>query len=431
MNIFSSRIELSKMIKQKQEEIERLQAEKEEYIQEIAGLKDENSRIIKENKSYYEKYIHTNLECDFCYTMIQKDFAYCPKCGKKINRMETAEIRIVDSNLFGVEDDGNYVLINQYNGFDNKKVVIPSNINGKKVIGIWNGVFEKCTAIEEVFFEEGCQYIGKSAFSNCTNLKKVKLPKSLLEIGDGAFNGCAIEEIAVPQNVKVIGSFAFSGCKLKRILLPDQLKYISTGMMSRTLIEEIRIPQSVIHIGYSAFEGTRLKEVELPDNLYSIEQYAFEIPCLKKIIMHSNIKIIDNNIFGKSVKPVIYCASGSKGQLYARKYGFDCKEIAPKPVVNVKICASSIILVFGSITKENTIAEIYRMVGINKAETWSWNVKSWNRLFIEKNMDMDDAMNLKRILQSFVNNHNNWSAPGFHCSLQELSVCEHWGTPVV
>lgn len=431
MNIFSSKIEMNKLIKSQQSEIEQLQMECRESIKDNSGLKERIAKLQEENKEYYGKYVNTGLECDFCYSTIQVDFAFCPKCGKKINKIQKAEVKKENANVFQVEKDGEYVLINQYNGFSNKKVVIPSNIDGKRVIGIWNGVFEKCTDIEEVAFEEGCQYIGKNAFANCTNLKKVKLPKSLLEIGDNAFSGCAIEELAVPPNVKVIGSYAFSHSRLRHIWLPDQLKYISSGMLSGTLIEEINIPQSVLHIEYSAFSDTKLKEVELPENLYSIDNYAFDTVSLKKIIMHSNIKIISSYIFGQSVHPIVYCAAGSKGQLYARKYGLECREISISPVANVQICANGIILSFGSGTTGYSIEDIYKNIGVNKAETWSWECKPINKLVIDKNMDWDDADSLKRKLQEFVNSHCNQSVSGFNCSLKELVVCDHWGTSAV
>lgn len=431
MNIFSSKIEINKLIKSQQSEIEQLQMECRESIKDNSDLKEKIAKLQEENKEYYGKYVDTGLECDFCYFTIQVGFAFCPKCGKKINKIQKAEVKKENANVFQVEKDGEYVLINQYNGFLNKKVVIPSNIDGKRVIGIWNGVFEKCTDIEEVVFEEGCQYIGKNAFANCTNLKKVTLPKSLLEIGDSAFSGCAIEELAVPSNVKVIGCYAFSSRSLRHIWLPDQLKYISSGMLSGTSIEEINIPQSVLHIGNSAFSDTKLKEVELPDNLYSIDNYAFDTASLKKIIMHSNIKIISSYIFGQSVHPIVYCAAGSKGQLYARKYGLECQEISLSSHTNVETCASSIILVLGSITKGYTAKDIYKIMGINKAETWSWEYKGFNQLSIDKYMDMNDANSLKRKLQDFVYSHSNWLESGFHCNLQELFICEHWGTSAV
>ena len=434
LGIFSSKIELNKKIKEQEDKITQLEAEKDTNVKEIAELKEQIAKLTKENRAYENKYVHTNLDCEFCYTTLQAEFEYCPKCGKKIVKAKATETVRTSTNIFQTEVDGDYLLINQYNGFGDKKLVIPSSINGKTVIGIWNGVFENCAELEEVIFEEGCKYIGKRVFANCTKLKKVRLPKSLLEIGDSAFSGCAVEELAVPPNVKVIGSHAFSCRSLKKILLPENLKYISAGMMSYTSIEEISIPQSVVHIGYSAFSNSKLKEVELPHNLYSIEKYAFDIPSLSKITIHSNVKIISEDIFGmrgKAVKPTIYCSAGSKGLLYARKYGLNCSEIPAQPSVNVQVCSSSIILVLGSLTKGENIAEWYRYFGMNKAETWSWTAKYWNTLYIEKYMDMEDALRIRRAMKNFVNTHGDWSRPGIHCSLQELSVCEHWGSSAV
>lgn len=48
------------------------------------------------------------------------------------------------------------MLITQYTGFDDKKIVIPSSIDGIPIIGIWNSAFEKCVMLEEVYLEEGC-----------------------------------------------------------------------------------------------------------------------------------------------------------------------------------------------------------------------------------------------------------------------------------
>lgn len=114
--------------------------------------------------------------------------------------------------------------------------------------------------------------------------------------------------------------------------------------------------------------------------------------------------------------------------MYARKYGLNCSVIPAQPSVNVQVCSSSIILILGSLSKGENIAEWYRYFGMNKAETWSWTAKYWNTLYIEKYMDMDDALRIRRAIQNFVNIHSDWSRHGICCSLQELSVCEHWGT---
>lgn len=431
MSFFTNRIELNNKLKFQDNEIQKLRIESDRQLEEIADLKKQVIEITSENRKYEEKYLHTGLECEFCYATIQEEFAFCPKCGKKIEKSQETEKRAVVSSAFQTENDRDGLLINQYNGFSDKKVVIPSSINGKPVIGIWNGVFENCTELQEVVFEEGCKYIGEDAFYNCSNLKKVRLPKSLLEIGNRAFSHCAIEEIAIPPNVKVIGDHAFSTCRLRKIVLPDGFKYISSGMLSDTLIEEIELPSSIIHIGYSAFSNTKIREIELPHNLYSIDNYAFEIPGLKEITIHSNVKIIAKDIFGDAEKPHIYCAAGSKGHMFARKYGVACSEIPPQPIVNVQICVSEIILVLNSMSLGGNIADWYPHIEVNKAETWSWHSRKANRLEITKYMDREEALRLKSKLQEFVNCHSDWSTQGIHCSLKELVLCDCGGYSAV
>ncbi len=433
MDFLRSKIEMQKKIKEQEANLSQLEEDKKSLSNEIAKLKKEIAQYKKENSEYENKYLHTNLECEFCYTTLQKEFEYCPKCGKKVTKTTLIDSCNINKNIFCTEEDRDGVLINQYNGFNDKKIIIPSHINGKPVIGIWNSVFEKCVDLEEVIFEEGCKYIGKRVFAGCSRLKKVRLPKSLIEIGDYAFNNCALEEIAISPNVKVIGAFAFSYCSsLKKILLPDSLKCISANMLSNTALEEIAIPQSVVHIGTSAFSDSKLKEVELPYNLYSIGGYAFNISSLSKIIIHSNVKVINADIFGKrGITPIIYCAAGSKALLYARKYGLECQEISSQPLSNTKTCSSGIILVFGTLRKGENLATWYKYFGLCKAETWSWSVRSWNELCIEKDMDMEDALRLQMSIRRFVSSHSDYSRPGAMCSIQELSICEHWGTSVV
>ena len=72
------------------------------------------------NKEYEKKYVNTNLNAHFCYTTLQKNFVYYPKCGKKIERKIQVEIENKNHNMFEIENDKDSVLITQYNGFSDK-----------------------------------------------------------------------------------------------------------------------------------------------------------------------------------------------------------------------------------------------------------------------------------------------------------------------
>ncbi|NCC00865.1 MAG: hypothetical protein EOM34_09325 [Clostridia bacterium] len=373
-------------------------------------------------------YTSTGLECDFCYTTLQPSFEYCPKCGKKIVKAKVEETTVIPGNLFQTEADRDGLLITQYNGFNDKKVVIPSFIDGKPVIGIWNDVFNKCIELEEVVFEEGCRYIGKDAFAYCDKLKKIHFPKSLIEIGDSAFTNCAFEDLALPPNVKVIGTYVFAGCdKLKKIILSDKLEYISDGMFYSTGVSEISIPESVRHIGAFAFAYTKLIEIELPKNLYSVEYRAFDIRELGKITIHSNVKVINDDIFNKDAYPVIHCAAGSKAQLYARKYELPCEAISPQPAADVQVCAKSVDLKFTYILMDKDIDRKYYYFDMYKAETWSWKMENRQTLLINKWMNMEDAKHLANKIQTSMNSNKGKSKEKFFYGFEKVIINTKWG----
>lgn len=396
MGFFSSKIELNNTIKTLEAEIEKLKSEITDKSEQITELSKKVSLLSQKNSEYENKYINTEAECDFCYTTVQKDFAFCPKCGKKIEKaFATAVQNNSSTSIFQTEQDLDSLLINQYNGFNDKKIVIPSSMNGKPVIGIWNGVFEKCVDLEEVIFEEGCKYIGGSAFLGCKNLKKVHLPKSLVEIGSNAFAECtALEEVAIPPKVKTIGMYAFLGCvKLKNVILPENLKCINTSSFENTGIESINIPQSVLHIEDSAFSGTKLKEVDLPHNLYSIGQNAFRILGLTKIIIHSNVEIMEKEIFGRFQKPTVYCAAGSKALLYARKYGLDCVQIPSQPPAHREIALRYLWL---KLDNERDLSTLQKRLGVYKASTSAWQCRI-GCLMTNQSIDVNDAKHLEEL----------------------------------
>lgn len=431
MSIFTDKLEMSRRIEEQEKTIALLNSEIAARKKEIVNLNSKLKDTERQNTDYKNRYVNTGLECEFCYTVLQENFSFCPKCGKQINKSSVPATEKSAVSLFTVEDDLDGALIVRYNGFSDKKITIPSSVNGKRVIGVWNDVFKKCVDLEEVIFEEGCQYIGKNAFAGCENLKKLRLPKSLIEIGDSAFSGCkSLSEAAIPPNVRVVGSYAFGHCtNLKKILLPDSLQYISSGMLSHTGISEINIPQSVLHIGYGSFSDTPLKEIELPRNLYSINSFAFDTPSLEKITIHSNVKIMCRDIFRKSAKPLIQCAAGSKAHLYARNYGLPCIEIPAQPPADIQICSNGIIIDMNPLSTTGArLNELWCYIGLPKAASWSWERTGMlPTVQIEKAMPAADAELLKNKLCAFLGNPKDPAHIGPLGRVSELAVRQYWG----
>jgi len=415
MSIFKSNAVLREQIRQLEIENQKLVVEQQSNVQEIKTLKQKNELLLKQNVDFKRKYESTGLECSSCYFVLQNSFKVCPNCGRKIEK-QVEKIERSKDGIFQTENDGNACLIVGYKGFKDKKIVIPSSIDGKPVIGIWNNVFEKCEYIEEVIFEEGCQYIGSCAFAQCPNLKKVKLPKSLLEIGGAAFcKDKAIEEMIIPVRVKRIGVAAFEGCtSLTKIVLPEGLEIISQGLLSGTAIQELDIPETVLIIESFAFSRTNLLEVVLPKQLRVLGDWAFD-SCtkLKKITMHSNIEIIEKDVF-KGSRPVVYCSGGSTAQLYARKNGLECEEI--QPIANKENCRLGVKYIELSKSARTQIngrwtnAEHYNLeqwiaiIGGSKASGYAYGDLSTfgvkQKICLNKYYTYEEAMRIQRELQA-------------------------------
>ncbi|MDD6400798.1 MAG: hypothetical protein PUG10_04215 [Lachnospiraceae bacterium] len=155
MGIIKGQIELRSQISAQKKRIEILEQDNETYFKQNTAFKNELTENKQKIMEYVSRYEQTGLECEFCYGTLQVEFQYCPKCGKRVERKSFGELNKGNvprkpEDLFQYEDDRDCILITKYNGFADKRIIIPSTINGKRVIGIWNGVFARCKDLEEV-----------------------------------------------------------------------------------------------------------------------------------------------------------------------------------------------------------------------------------------------------------------------------------------
>lgn len=191
------------------------------------------------------------------------------------------------------EVDG-YIIVMSYTGTDGN-VVIPSEIDGKKVMALGGKIFfcneyvtsvelpetiveiptyafYKCTNLEKVVIPEGVKFIGMHAFEECTSLTAVQIPDSVVTIGDFAFCKCTrLSNVEMTGNVQSIGMYSFSNCEtLSTIALPDTL--VSVGDMAFaycTSMKEITIPVGIESISANTFSGCQDITVYYDDASYT------------------------------------------------------------------------------------------------------------------------------------------------------------------
>ena len=219
------------------------------------------------------------------------------------------------------------VEISKYVGFDEARTIIPSEVEGKKVVGVGRAAYKNCKGIQELIISHGIEYIEAEAFSDCENIRTIAFPSTLKRIGQSSFRSTGIEHLDLPNGVKIIESEAFYWCRnLTTVILPDYLEEIGNRAFEYDqVLTSVRMPTSVKKIGSSAFEECiALSSVELNEGLTEIGENAFKrCSSLKKITIPRSVVTFGPGIFdGRSrwdpLNVVIYCYPRSRAIEYAR-----------------------------------------------------------------------------------------------------------------
>ncbi len=114
--------------------------------------------------------------------------------------------------LFEYEINGGNAIITKYIGSDSS-VIIPNEIEGKKVTKIGDMAFHQSIVVQTVTFQSSVIEIGAQAFASCSKLSSVILTDNLRSIGDQAFYDCpALSYIVLPSTITNFGRYIFGNC---------------------------------------------------------------------------------------------------------------------------------------------------------------------------------------------------------------------------
>lgn len=174
--------------------------------------------------------------------------------------------------------DGTVEII-KYTGSD-AEIVIPAEIEGKRVTSIGEIAFMNCSTLTSVTIPEGVTNIGFEAFFCCSALETINIPDSITRIQDAAFAATAWLDNQ-PDGVVYLGKIAY---KYKgkmpsdtEITFKDGTKGIADSAFALSQgLTGVTIPDTVTFIGWNAFNFcSNLKSVDIPDSVTSIGGWAF------------------------------------------------------------------------------------------------------------------------------------------------------------
>ena len=190
---------------------------------------------------------------------------------------------------YSENSDGDTVSITKYIGSESD-VVIPEEIDGKKVTSI-----------------------GDWTFFDCSGLTSVTIPNSVTNISGVTFNGCtsltAINVATGNQNYVSVNGVLYNKDKTSIMRYPAGKKD-----------KNFKIPDCVTEIGWSAFEKCiSLTSITIPSSVTKIGEYTFGYYYDNGYKKISNFKI--------------YCYSGTASEQYAKDNGFEY-ELLDKPTLS-------------------------------------------------------------------------------------------------
>ena len=120
-------------------------------------------------------------------------------------------------NYFTVNSTGETITGLTDTGKTQTELVIPYEINGKKITTLYSGVTSnppasilKGSSVTKVVIPKSVTTLGRGAFYSCSSLKSIDIPDSVTSIGEYAFWNCtSLASINIPNSVTSVGYFAF------------------------------------------------------------------------------------------------------------------------------------------------------------------------------------------------------------------------------
>ena len=195
-------------------------------------------------------------------------------------------------------------------------VVIPSEIDGKKVVAIADYAFTSRgvapTNISNTKKVSASYLYNKDRITTTPlvsgptisisglGITSVVIPNTIKSIGSSAFAYNQLTRLNIPNGVESIGEGAFRNNKLTEVIIPGSISVIEKNTFKDNKLTEITIPSSVTSIGYMAFYGNQLTSITLSNSVTSIGDDAFSSNQLTSIIIPNSVKTIGTNAFSSN-----------------------------------------------------------------------------------------------------------------------------------
>ena len=214
------------------------------------------------------------------------------------------------------------IIIKTYLGKD-REVVIPYEIEGKKVAGIGEYAFNGQKRL--VSIEEGFENHPNSKYNN--RIRKIYIPSTVTEIGEYAFADMKnLKEVVIDEGVRNIDSYAFFNCpNLESVDLPNSLEEFILDAFDETAVEEIVLGSSAVELDLYGEGNSNIRRIVCNSETTVISNVVLsDDSVLEEIVINGRLERAD--IRKSNIKRIV-CNGGSDYNTVIRlqSYGFKYK----------------------------------------------------------------------------------------------------------
>ena len=189
-----------------------------------------------------------------------------------------------------------------------KNLVIPTYVEGKRVIGIKENTFRN-KGITSVKFSEGIKEIKEGSFAdNPIVQNELIIPASVTKIGEEAFYSESknINKVKILSSARLETS-SFAGGDIKEADLSNTIE-VGEAAFENTNITKIKLSSTVEKIEERAFYNNKLdmEELVIPESLREAGAYIFgsNSKNIKTVIWESEIAVPNAAFWGSSIENI-------------------------------------------------------------------------------------------------------------------------------
>lgn len=300
--------------------------------------------------------------------------------------------------------DGSYEVRSVGYADDIKTIVVPSEHNGKPVVGISSSAFAGLNELLSVTLPASVVYIKDNAFADCANLTEVVINGKLTQIGWNAFYACERLEsvvlgggtaglsLSVFASCTGLQSFAFGGditewCNLSghySITTRAQDISIAGAPLAGTII----IPSDVATIkAYTFFNQDEITSVFVSSGVSTIGEAAFsDCSGLRQVLLSDGVTYIDKGAFDNCAELVTVSIPDSASEIHTRFEG--CGKLQYTEQDGIKYLGNAdnrYLIAMGPVSKDIVQCVISDFTRTIAAEAFK-DCKSLMRLTLGKNV---------------------------------------------